>query len=77
MNIRKAHMSGLELTAAERSCLSVAYEVVKEILTAHEGECAHLVSPFTGEVVHISELPRVLGVLGAFIEQDTWEHVEE
>lgn len=77
MNIRKVNMSGIELTESERACLGVAYEIIKEILNTHEDECAHLVSPITGEVVHISELPRVLGVLGAFATQNAWEHVEE
>lgn len=77
MNIRSTIMSDIELTAAERSCLSLAYEIINEVLVAHEGKCAHLVSPVTGEVVHIEELPRVLGVLGAFVEQELWERVKE
>lgn len=77
MKIHDVVMSGIELTAAERSCLSLAYDVIKEVLATHKDKCAHLVSPVTGEVVHIEELPRVLGVLGAFVEQEIWERVEE
>ena len=77
MKIRTAVMSGIELTAAENSCLGLAYEIIKEILAAHEDKCAYLISPVTGEVVHTNELPRVLGILGAFIKQEAWEQVKE
>lgn len=42
-------------------------------LIAYFGEDTNLINSETGEIVEISELPRVLGILSAFIESNNWE----
>jgi hypothetical protein len=42
-------------------------------LIAYFGEDTNLINPQTGEVIEMSELPRVLGILSAFLESNNWE----
>ena len=42
-------------------------------LIAYFGEDTNLINSQTGEVIEMSELPRVLGILSAFIESNNWE----
>lgn len=42
-------------------------------LIAYFGEDTNLINPQTGEVIEMSEIPRVLGILSAFLESNNWE----
>ena len=42
-------------------------------LIAYFGEDTNLINSETGEVIEMNELPRVLGILSAFIESNNWE----
>ena len=40
---------------------------------AYFGEDANLINSETGEIIEMNELPRILGVLSAFTEPNSWE----
>ena len=42
-------------------------------LIAYFGEDTNLINSETGEIIEMNELPRILGVLSAFLEPNNWE----
>lgn len=59
------------LSFEEKATLAGAYNILKEIEENFDGE-NFVESVETGEVVCFDEIPRVLGILSAFVDNDLW-----
>ena len=57
-------------TEEERNALAKVIDIVDDLLELEDGQ--KLVSPMTGEVIGIEELPRVIGILDGLLTNSQW-----
>lgn len=72
MKMQKRNFTTTEMTVEDINAIWRTMDIVNT-LASHITEKADLISLITGEVVQISELPRVLGVLSALRDNEIWE----
>ena len=61
-----------EPSPVDMACIDKAASVLRSLLDYYH-EDGVLINCETGEVVEMSEIPRVLGILSAFAEPNNWE----
>lgn len=71
MEIKKEKIIRIALTLDERGEFESVFEALIDIMHSC-GKKNKLVSVETGEVIDMSEIPRVLGIISGFMDHSAW-----
>ena len=75
MIIKKKDYTSIETSDTEKMNIDMTYCVLSGVYKTLGGDVQDviLVNPVNGELIELSEIPRILGVLSAIRENTIWE----